>query len=80
MVTLINIDFIVAIIFMFLDLIFIINPKVPLLNLFLGLLSAGVVLTVYSTLPLYPWFTLLIVVLTILVSFTGLEKYFKKGK
>lgn len=79
MITIINVDFIVVIMFLFLDLIMSIKPKIPLLNLMLGLLSAGVTLTTYSNLPLFPWFSLLMVALTFLVSFTGLMSYMGKN-
>lgn len=69
-----------VIIFMFLDLALIIKPKVPLLNMFMGLFSAGITLTTYSELPLNPWLSLLMVTLTILVSFTGLNTYFGSDK
>jgi hypothetical protein len=65
---------------MFLDLIMIIKPKVPLLNLFLGLFSTGIILTTYSILPMFPWMSLLMLVLTILVISTGVTSYMKGGE
>lgn len=71
-------NFIILILFMFLDLIFIIEPRVPLLNLFLGLFSMGLTLTTYGIYSV--WLSLFMILLTILVSFTGLQSYMKKGK
>ena len=69
----------IVILFMFLDLAFILKPDVPLLNLFMGLFSGGITLTTYAELPLFPWMSLLMVLLTILVSYRGLDAYFSSG-
>lgn len=76
--SIIDISFVVVLLFMFLDLLLVFKPKIPLLNGIMGLLSAGVILTTYSVLPLFPWMSLLMVSLTFLVSFSGLMSYMGK--
>lgn len=80
MITIINEEFVVVMLFIFLDLVFTIKPKVPLLNGVLGLLSSGVALTTYSSLPLFPWLSLLLVALTVLVVYTGVASFWSSGK
>lgn len=71
-------NFIILILFMFLDLIFIIKKDIPLINLFLGLISMGITLTTYGIYSV--WLSLFMILLTILVSATGLQSYMSKGK
>lgn len=78
MINILNLDFVVVILFLFIDLILIIKPKVPLLNGVMSLLSAGVTLTTYSNLPLFPWMSLLMVALCILLAYTGALEYQKQ--
>lgn len=66
-------SFILLIIIIFLDLIVIFNPKVPLLNLFLGLFSIIFGLATYTSISYQPFICLLMLLFATVSIMKGIR-------